>query len=115
VNGSNGSRAYDRRRHVAVGYSREYTARAAVDALRARVHLRARVLRDGRVGTVDAQAIVPGDVVVSSAGSLVPADALILEATDFFHSEAVLTGESVPVEKQPGSILHRSRSSPASS
>jgi Mg2+-importing ATPase len=66
------------------------------------VHLRARVLRDGRVGTVDAQAIVPGDVVVSSAGSLVPADALILEATDFFHSEAVLTARAFPSKSSRG-------------
>ena len=40
----------------------------------------------------------------SSAGSLVPADGVILEATDFFVSEAVLTGESFPVEKRPGAV-----------
>ena len=46
--------------------------------------------------------VVPGDVVLLSAGSLVPADGVILDATDCFVSEAVLTGESFPVEKRAG-------------
>jgi Mg2+-importing ATPase len=89
---------------VAVGYSREYSAQAAADALRARVHVRTQVIRNGRVDTVDTRGIVPGDLVLLSAGCLVPADARIVEATDFFVSEAVLTGESFPVQKQPGAI-----------
>ena len=93
---------------VAVGYSREYSAQAAADALRARVHVRTQVVRDGRVDTVDTRGIVPGDLVLLSAGCLVPADARIIEATDFFVSEAVLTGESFPVQKQPGVIDARS-------
>jgi Mg2+-importing ATPase len=47
---------------------------------------------------------MPGDVILLSAGSLVPADAIILEANDFFVNEAVLTGESYPVEKKPGVV-----------
>ena len=47
---------------------------------------------------------MPGDVVLLAAGSLVPADGVILEAADFFVSEAVLTGESFPVEKRPGPV-----------
>jgi Mg2+-importing ATPase len=82
-----------------IGYSREYDAEAAVAALRARVQTRATAIRDGRPATVPIREIVPGDVVLLSAGSLVPADAVILDATDFFVNEAVLTGESFPVEK----------------
>jgi Mg2+-importing ATPase len=85
-----------------VGYSREYSAQAVADALRARVHVRTRVMRDGCVEMVDTRDIVPGDLVLLAAGSLVPADAVIIESTDFFVSEAVLTGESFPVEKRPG-------------
>jgi len=43
---------------------------------------------------------VPGDVVLLSAGSLIPADGVLLEAKDFFVSQAVLTGETSPVEKR---------------
>jgi Mg2+-importing ATPase len=93
---------------VAVGYSREYSAQAAADALRARVHVRTQVVRDGRIDTIETRRIVPGDLVLLSAGCLVPADALIIQATDFFVSEAVLTGESFPVQKQPGVIDARS-------
>ena len=60
------------------------------------------VLRNSKAESVSLEEIVPGDVVLLSAGSLIPADAVILEATDFFVSEAVLTGESFPVEKRPG-------------
>jgi Mg2+-importing ATPase len=84
-----------------VGYSREYSAQTVAAALRARLHVRSTVLRDGQARHVPMEAIVPGDVVLLSAGSLVPADALVVEATDFFVSEAVLTGESFPVQKQP--------------
>ena len=45
---------------------------------------------------------MPGDVVQVAAGNLIPADGLVLEARDFLVSEASLTGESFPVEKQPG-------------
>jgi P-type Mg2+ transporter len=89
---------------VAVGYSREYSAQAAAEALRARVRARSTVIRDGQARQVATEAIVPGDVILLSAGSLVPADGVLLEATDFFVSEAVLTGESFPVQKQPGLV-----------
>ncbi len=46
--------------------------------------------------------MVPGDVVLLSAGSLIPADGVVLEANDFFVNQAVLTGETFPVEKKPG-------------
>ncbi len=64
----------------------------------------ATVRRDGQDDRSPAEEIVPGDVVLLSAGSLVPADAVILEATDFFVSEAVLTGESFPSQKTPGVV-----------
>jgi P-type Mg2+ transporter len=89
---------------VGIGYGREYHAETAAAALQARVGTRSRVLRDGRVDTVPAEEVVPGDVVLLSAGSLVPADGIVLEANDFFVSEGVLTGESFPVEKQPGTV-----------
>ncbi|HVY25360.1 MAG TPA: magnesium-translocating P-type ATPase [Polyangiaceae bacterium] len=84
---------------IAVGFSREYDAENAAAALRARVQTRANVLRGGKSCQIPMAEVVPGDVVLLSAGSLVPADGVLLEATDLHVSEAVLTGESFPVRK----------------
>ncbi len=48
--------------------------------------------------------VVPGDIVALSAGSLIPADGIVLEANDFFINQAVLTGETFPVEKVPAIV-----------
>ncbi|MFO1316251.1 MAG: magnesium-translocating P-type ATPase [Burkholderiales bacterium] len=87
-----------------LGFTQEYRASAAVAALRQRLALTVRARRDGAVQSVVASAIVPGDVIELSAGNLVPADGVILGARDFLVSEASLTGESMPVEKQPGAV-----------
>jgi Mg2+-importing ATPase len=87
---------------VGIGYSREYSAQAAAAALRAHVRVQTSALRDAVSVPVPIADIVPGDVVLLAAGSLVPADCVILEATDCFVTEAALTGESFPVEKQAG-------------
>jgi Mg2+-importing ATPase len=89
---------------VGIGYSREYRAQSAAAELRAKVQVHTTVLRDGQPCSVPIQEIVPGDVVLLSAGSVVPADSLLLEAADCFVNEAVLTGESFPVQKTPGPV-----------
>jgi Mg2+-importing ATPase len=86
----------------AVGFWREFRAHGEVERLKARIALKTRVLRGGRERSVPTSDVVPGDVLLLSAGSLVAADARLLEARDFFVSEAALTGEPFPVEKQPG-------------
>jgi P-type E1-E2 ATPase len=58
-------------------------------------------LRDGTPQLIPAEEIVLGDIVLLSAGSLIPADGIVLEARDFFVDQAVLTGETFPVEKSP--------------
>ncbi|AEI67110.1 cation-translocating P-type ATPase with extended N-terminal transmembrane region [Corallococcus macrosporus] len=87
---------------VLLGSSREYKAQVTIARLRERVATAVEVVRDGRPGSVPLADVVPGDVVLLSAGSVVPADARVLEATDLFVSQAMLTGESFPVEKRPG-------------
>ena len=89
---------------VGIGYSREYSAQVAAARLQAHLVAQATVLRDGHSRSIPVVEIVPGDVVILSAGSLVPADAVVLEATDFFVSEGVLTGESFPVQKGPATV-----------
>lgn len=85
-----------------LGFTQEVRAGSAVQALRQRLALRVTALRDGAASTIPASEVVPGDVVLLSAGSLVPADGLVLQAQDFLVSEASLTGESLPTEKSPG-------------
>ncbi len=85
-----------------LGFAQEYRATEAVKRLRDAIALRVVALRDGVAETIDAHTIVPGDVILLSAGNLVPADGIVLEARDFLLSQAALTGESFPVEKTPG-------------
>ncbi len=89
---------------AALSTSQEYSASNAAEKLRQQVSLKTTVLRDGKETSIPTEQIVPGDVVLLSAGSLVPADGLLLEAKDFFVNQAVLTGETFPVEKMPGTV-----------
>ncbi|MDE1993051.1 MAG: HAD-IC family P-type ATPase, partial [Rhizobiaceae bacterium] len=85
-----------------LGFSQEYAATRAVEALRRSISLSVAVLRDGTEQTLQAEAIVPGDILRLSAGSLVPADAVIIASRDLNVSEAALTGETFPVGKAEG-------------
>jgi Ca2+-transporting ATPase len=59
------------------------------------------VIRDGRRRLVDPATLVPGDIVVVERGMLIPADLRLIDATDLSVNEAALTGESLPVQKDP--------------
>ena len=87
-----------------LGFWQEFSAANALAALKALVSTRATVLRDGGESEVPADQIVPGDVILLSAGSLVPGDCRLLESEDLFVNESALTGESYPVEKSPGQL-----------
>ena len=91
---------------VAIGCAREFDAQTAAAALRARIRVHATAVRAGQSVAVGLEEVVPGDVILLSAGSIVPADAVVIEADSCFVSEAVVTGESFPVEKQPGPLPH---------
>ena len=85
-----------------IGYWREHAAQTAAEALERQLRIHASVLRDARLTSLPVEEIVPGDVVELTAGSLVPGDGVVVEATGLLVSEAVLTGESFPAEKRPG-------------
>ena len=87
-----------------LSFLQEYSATRAMEKLRQRVQAKATVLRDGKPVAIPLEGVVPGDVVLLSAGSLIPADATVLEARDCFVNQAVLTGETYPAEKRPGAI-----------
>jgi Mg2+-importing ATPase len=84
---------------VILDFVQEHRAGRAAEKLSESVALQSRVIRDGRESRISSKGIVPGDVVLLSAGDLVPADGQILESRDFFVNEALLTGEPYPVEK----------------
>ncbi len=89
---------------VTLDFVQEYRANSAAERLKQSVSLRALVIRDGQPVSIPVKEVVPGDVVLLSAGDLVPADGRVLEARDFFVMQALLTGESYPVEKRPGTL-----------
>ncbi len=85
---------------VSLDFVQAHRAGQAADRLALQVAVTATALRDGVAREVVVAELVPGDVVLLSAGSLVPADATLLEARDFFVNQAQLTGEPFPVEKK---------------
>ena len=85
--------------NAAIGFIQEGKAEAAMAAIRQMLAPRATVLRDGRRVSVDGADLVPGDIVLLEAGDKVPADLRVIEARGLAAQEAILTGESVPVEK----------------
>ena len=82
-----------------LGFFQEFKAEKAMEALRKMTAQEAEVFRDGGLRKIDAQYVVPGDIVAVEAGSKVPADLRIIEAYALRVDQASLTGESEPVEK----------------
>jgi Ca2+-transporting ATPase len=87
------------------GFVQEYRAEKALEALKKLAAPKARVLRDGRETIIPAREVVPGDILVLESGDLVPADARLIESIEVKADEAVLTGESTPVNKDAKAIL----------
>ena len=90
--------------NAVIGYIQEGRAERAMEAIRAMLSPRAAVLRDGQRVSVDADDLVPGDVVLIEAGDLVPADIRLLDSRGLKAEEAILTGESVPVDKNTAAV-----------
>jgi len=87
---------------VTLDFVQEHRASSAAASLRKTVSVRACTIRDGNPIEIPVTEIVPDDLIVLSAGDMVPADGLVLEAKDLFVKQALLTGESYPVEKHQG-------------
>ena len=85
-----------------LGFWQEHGAANAVKNLLNMVRIKAAVLRDGTTAEVPIEDIVPGDVVLLSAGGIIPGDCRILDSKDLFVNEATLTGETYPAEKLAG-------------
>jgi len=88
-----------------LGFSQEYKAEQAMAALKKMAVPKVRVRRGGHVSEVPAQELVPGDLILLEAGNTVPADARVIESINLRALEAILTGESEPVEKTSPAIV----------
>jgi P-type Ca2+ transporter type 2C len=84
-----------------LGFFQEARAERSVRALMALAAPEATVVRDGERQRVPAREIVPGDIVLIEAGDKIPADARIIDDANLHTDEAPLTGESMPVTKNP--------------
>lgn len=82
-----------------IGFIQEGRAEQALDAIRDLLSQRATVVRAGRARVVTAEELVPGDIVLLQSGDRVPADLRLVREKNLRIDEAILTGESVPVEK----------------
>ena len=85
---------------VTLDFVQAYRAGRAAARLALQVAITATVVRDSKPRDIPVFDLVPGDVVLLSAGSLVPADGRLVQANDFFVNQAQLTGEPFPVEKK---------------
>ena len=85
--------------NAVIGSIQEGKAEKAMDAIRHMLALKASVLRDGVRRSIEGETLVPGDIVLLEAGDKVPADLRLLQVNGLQIQEAILTGESVPVEK----------------
>ena len=86
--------------NAAIGFYMELKAHKSVAALKKLSSIPAKVLRGGKLFEINAEEIVPGDIVFTEAGDMIPADGRIYKAAQLLIDESALTGESVPVEKK---------------
>ncbi len=89
---------------IVLRYVQESRADSAAEKLKAMVSTTATVMRDGKRQEIELRNLVPGDIVLLSAGDMSPADVRLLSARDLFVNQAALTGESMPVEKIPAVV-----------
>ena len=87
-----------------VGFLQEGRAERALEGIRQMLSPTAEVRRDGAWASVDAEALVPGDIVRLSSGNRIPADLRLLQTADLAVEESALTGESVPAEKSSAAV-----------
>lgn len=87
-----------------IGFWMEFQARQSMQALKKLDKLKAQVIRNSCEQEIDAEELVPGDLIKIEAGDLVPADARVVQATELKVDESPLTGESVPVQKNSAAI-----------
>ncbi len=89
-----------------VGFWQENKADNAIQMLKKKLALKARVLRDGKWNSTPSRELIPGDVVRIRLGDVVPADMKLFDGDYLLVDESALTGESLPVEKHSGDVAY---------
>ena len=92
--------------NATLGFIQEYKAEKAIEALKKLSTTHAKVIRGGETLKIEAKDLVPGDIILVEAGDKIPADARLIESFSLEVSEAPLTGESVPVKKNPETLTN---------
>ena len=92
--------------NAVIGFWHEHKAENAIELLKRRLSLNAKVLRDGKWEVVPARELVPGDIVRVRLGDIVPADIKLVSGDYVQVDESVLTGESLPVEKHVADVAY---------
>jgi Ca2+-transporting ATPase len=90
--------------NTGIGFATELRAVRSMESLRRIARVRTLVRRDGQARRVDAQHLVPGDLVILEAGDIVTADLRLVRASNLESNESVLTGESLPVAKSTAAV-----------
>ena len=85
--------------NAVLGFYQEYKAEQALESLKKMAPHNAKVKRDGVVQEIDVKYLVPGDILQLDEGDKIPADARLVKSVSLYIDEAILTGESMPVEK----------------
>jgi len=98
--------------NIVIGFTQEYKAEKALEALTSLTIPQALVLRDGKQEKINSSDLVPGDIVILDEGEGVPADLRIIEQSQLEIVESILTGESVPTAKDIKHIRSRTRKIP---
>ena len=91
--------------NAVVGFWEEHQAGNAIEALKAKLAVKARVKRDGKWVNPAARELVPGDVIRLRLGDIVPADARLLDGDEVSVDQSALTGESLPATRKPGEAV----------
>ncbi|PKN89498.1 MAG: plasma-membrane proton-efflux P-type ATPase [Deltaproteobacteria bacterium HGW-Deltaproteobacteria-1] len=92
--------------NAVVGFWEEHQAGNAIEALKAKLAIKARVKRDGQWVNPEARELVPGDVIRLRLGDIVPADARLLEGDPVEVDQSALTGESLPASRKSGEAVY---------
>ena len=92
---------------VILGFSQEYRAEKAMEALKKMAVPTVLVRRDGHTKEISSTGLVPGDIVLLETGNLVPADGRVIETNALKVDESALTGESDPVAKKVEALPDR--------